>query len=274
MWFIGFLLCTSVIQRLFAEPFRIAGLGIATEIASRLPLPIQQNIYHLAKLDSVHMDFTLEPDSLWVGYTVANDTEIVRRLPPGLELCPVRVFDDKTEPQTVLFFNYFRVNSTFLRGHRLEIVTVARDVVTDQKRFVIIDYFSDTISSDPAHPFKRANAKQMGTVSVDNTCGVFLDNKYMVLAQKTTMETKLSAEFAIGCNKNVFYAGAKPQLPNYMTFDEDAVCAAFKLDNVHVVNTLWRDTIGNSPPAFSFYFPHPLCFNIQTNKLWDQEECY
>ena len=236
---------------------------------SRFPPCLQQRVYDLANLDK-EMDFALEPNSIWVGFPIKNETCIQNSLPPGLKLSSVKLFVD-SEPKKRLFFNYFSVNSTYLQGHRLEIVTVARDAVTNQRRFVILDYLSDTISSDPIHPFKRPNAKNMGLLEGCDVLGAYVDEKYLVMGEKSSQKRRLSSEFAIGCNRNIFYSSKTNHLPNYMTFDEEAIRSVNLLQNTNVImNVSWIDTI-NHEHDIAFFFPQQLQFKIQTNKIWSED---
>lgn len=247
-----------------------AFLQTAVNILSIMPRFIQQNVYKIAHLDK-EMDFIVQQNSIWVGYRIHNEIPIVDRLPPGMELVPIKVFPDSI-PQKYVFFNFFSVNSTYLKGNRLEVVTVAFDPVTNRKRFVILDYFSDTISSDPENIFKRSNAKNMLVLRINDCLCAYMDDRYVFLGQRDKELRMLSSEFAIECNHNIFYGLKDKHMPNHLTFDEEKVSLVRMFSHFDVIMDLpWKDALYGKPEV-SFYYPHILEFKIKTNKWWEENE--
>lgn len=245
----------------------------AVSILSRLPRVIQKKVYYIANLDK-EMDFNVLPNSIWVGYRIRNETLISKRLPPDLYLSPIKIFPN-SKPDKFVFFNFFQVNSTYLQGHRLEIVTVAHDPITNQKRFVILDYFSNTISSDPENLFKRSNSRNMNILSIKNLLCAYLDDKYVFVGEKNrSPNVRLSAEFALGCNHNIFYGSNTSHAPNYLTFNDNDVSNVRVFSDFNVMtNTSWEDAIYEKP-VISFYYPHQVNFKIKTHKWWTEKESY
>jgi hypothetical protein len=209
---------------------------------------------------------------LWVGYEVKNTTLLKSLLPPRLEdVVAIKVF--KTLPaRYYLFFNFFAVESPYFKGHRLEIVTVARERKSGQKRFVILEYFSDTISSDPVHKFKPPNAAGMNLVETPKLLGAVIAGNYTVLGKKTHQARILSSAFSIGCNKYIYYGSDSSSTSNRLRFDPLETSRVHMLRDVIVHINLILQTL---PAAFlhslvrnkttadlAFYYPRATGFDI------------
>jgi len=220
------------------------------------------------------MKFDLHPNSIWVGYEIQNETEILKRIPDNLELCSVRVF--KTLPaKKYLFFNFFGVSSDYLEGNRLEIVTVVQDKMTQMKRFIILDYYSNTISSDPIHSFKKPNARIMDLVASHKFLSAYCDDKYIFVGKKLQRLKLLSSEFSIGCNKNIFYGTPKIHLPNHLEFDPSLISKVQMFESFSVHNQLWTSSVNNlTGPSIAFYYPQAIPFKIIPAKKYEAKENY
>lgn len=248
-------------------------LHIAVQCLSLLPSLIQRKAYKLA-VGNKQMNFDLHPNSIWVGYEIQNETEILKRIPPNLELCPVSVF--KTLPaKKYLFFNFFGVACDYLNGNRLEIVTVVQDKMSKMKRFIILDYYSNTISSDPMHPFKKPNARIMDLISSPKYLSAYCDEKYIFVGKKLSRLKLLSSEFSIGCNKNIFYGTPKIHLPNHLEFDPLLISKVQMFESFSVHNQLWTSSVNNmTAPSIAFYYPQAIPFKIIPEKKYEAPEDY
>ena len=80
------------------------------------------------------MVFNVSSNSIWIGYEISDTID----LPENLELVPIKVFTTSVSKK-LIFYNLFYVNSSYFSGYRLETVTVVKDKVTNQKRFIILD---------------------------------------------------------------------------------------------------------------------------------------
>lgn len=250
-----------------SSSFANMGLSLFADLPSKLQKHI---LYNVVKIDKQILDFNLKPNSTWTVYEIKDETKILERIPSDLELTDVRIFKD-SEPIKAIFFNFFRVDSTYLSGNRLEIVTVVRDKKNNKKRFIILDYYSDTISSDPEHCIKKANAKKMKFSNTEQNIGSYMEDKYVFYGEKdATSLQRLSSEFGITCNKNIYYGSTTPHLPNYLDFDYEKVSNVNLFKDFTLINHLWQDTISEKP-FIAFYFPQALHFKIQMDKLSNEE---
>jgi hypothetical protein len=257
----------SLVYLLLTIPMSSSFANLGLSLFADLPSKLQKHIlYNVVKIDKQILDFNLKPNSTWTVYAIKDDTNILERIPPDLELIPVQIFED-TEPVKAVFFNFFRVDSTYLSGNRLEIVTVVRDKKNGKKRFIIIDYYSDTISSDPEHCLKKANAKSMKFANTETNIGSYMEDKYLFYGQKDSTEKyTLTKEFAVECNINIYYGSKKAHLPNYLEFNHQDILHVHRFKKFDLINNLWKDTICEEP-FIAFYFPNALHFKIQMDKL-------
>ena len=244
---------------------------IVLSLFADLPSQLQKYIlYTIVKIDQQMLDFNVHPNSTWTAYEIVDESKILERIPPDLELTSVRIFPDAPE-RKVLFFNFFKVDSTYLSGNRLEIVTVVKDKKNGKKRFIIIDYYSDTISSDPEHCIKKPNATKMSFGHNDKILGCYMEDKYVFIGEMDEVYTyELSREFAVTCNKNIYYGSKESHLPNYLEFDLEKISYVCEFKNYKLINSLWTDSI-EEEPFITFYFPKSLEFKIQMDKVTDDE---
>ena len=76
------------------------------------------------------------PYSLWIAYDVKNHNDLQKLLPPNTKLSNVKIFDDELVTTPKLLFNSYSVDSSFMKGKRCEVLTVAES--RKGKHFVIL----------------------------------------------------------------------------------------------------------------------------------------
>lgn len=239
---------------------------IITHLLALLPKNIQNLIHRHHQLDKTPIHFHVSQNSLWVGYKIKNESRIQNYLPDNLELIPIKVFQYDVHKHPFLFFNFFTVESDFFTGNRLEIVTVAKDRLTNKTRFVILDYLSDTISSDPIHLFKLPNAHKMNLFADQNKIMAYCDSSYHITALPHNLHYNLSKSFAIDCNENIYYGTKTRHLPNYLSFDHDRISVVKKVNIESLYNNLWMETRERNPLC-AFFYPADIHFTIVPEKF-------
>ena len=249
---------------------RLAFLTLVVNCLSLFPSFIQKSIFRNT-IQNKPLNFTIRPNSIWTAYPIQNETEILKRLPKNLELSSISVFKTST-PKKYLFFNFFGVDSNYLNGYRLEIVTVVKERWSNKKRFIILDYYSNSISSDPIHWFKKPNAYQMSISNSNQILSAHMDSNYLFVGEKNNHIKLLTSEFSTSCNKNIYYGTPKVHLPNLLQFDKNLLSKVILFDNFIVHNKLWGHTIKNNKPDFAFFYPHSILFDIIPEKLVDEAE--
>jgi hypothetical protein len=235
-------------------------LTLSVNIFNLFPQEIQTHIYEWANLDKNELTFNVLPNSVWIGYEIKNETRINELLPDDLELSPIKLFSFSNEKK-MLFFNFFQVESEYFEGHRLEIVTTVMEKNTKKKRFIILDYYSDTISSDPKNIFKKPNSKHMILSENQNQIVGQFDDKYNFIVEKTNHSMSLSNQFAIGCNKKIYYGTPEIHFPNILNFNETRIKKINIIHKLNIYNQLWED-VRNSEYNIAFYYPQNIEFKI------------
>lgn len=140
------------------------------------------------------MHFNLEKDSLWLSYPLKKTPEnfklINEKLPYSHKIAKCKVFEEDTLDYR-LFFNLFEVKTPFFSGHRLEIVTIAKNKFNNEDSFVILDCYTNVMSWDPLEGILNANCniKNKITNSIYNVN--IIDNNNNNLFNLTSYKSKI-----------------------------------------------------------------------------------
>lgn len=160
------------------------------------------------------MQFNLNKDSLWLSYPLKTTSfkDLSTRIPPTHRLAKCKVFEED-KPDYRLFFNFFNVKTSFFTGNRLEIVTIANNIINNESSFVILDCYSNVMSWDPISGIQKANC--MIKKKITNT-------KYNVnLDFKNEEEKNLSNIFNLESLKTKIKKNVLPEFsidPNYVGY--------------------------------------------------------
>lgn len=231
---------------------------------SFLPSRIQQWIYDRSMIGNTTMSFYVEPGSTWLAYPITNDTRIKSMIPPGVELTETSIFPGFPE-QKYLLFNYFRVSTPFFQGTRLEVVTVVEEKTTCKKRFLILDYLSDTVSSDPKAVFRRANDKTMSVSSTtDGNIMYTATNFSITFSPNSNVHAVLHPHFYRDANERIYYGTPVSHSPNELDFNQTDVKRVVRIRPSSLVNLLWKSS-RTPDPTFCFHYKHGLMFSIIPN---------
>ena len=220
------------------------------------------------------MRLQIQPLSLWVAYTITRPDAIEQMLPPNLRLASTRILSEDTSyssPAPKLLFNSYDVASTFMRGHRLDIQTLAYDEDKKTIHLVLLDCLSNTFIWDPLNGVRSGNAhvkrkhtkKRFGPLSIARR-GV------PQLEVEGTMGDALvepDRKFIVDANRECYFANVSAGYK--MTFDEDAIMAPVKCLPLASVSTnkLWKSY--RSPrPSHVFVHTMPMTFDVAVPELW------
>ena len=105
------------------------------------------------------MDFNLKKDSLWLSYPLKKTylNNIDKKIPITHKIAKCKIFEDDIYDYR-LFFNVFEVQTPFFNGNRLEVVTLAKNINTNDVSFIILDCFTNVMSWDPIDGIQKANS--------------------------------------------------------------------------------------------------------------------
>ena len=156
------------------------------------------------------MLFNLNKDSLWLSYPLKTTSfkYLSNKIPSTHRLAKCKVFEeDKLDYR--LFFNFFQVKTTFFTGNRLEIVTIANNILNNEPSFVILDCYSNVMSWDPIIGIQKANCKIKKKIT-NTIYNVNLDlkskddkkltNIFKLESFKTKIKKNVLTEFSIDPN--------------------------------------------------------------------------
>lgn len=108
---------------------------------------------------SLNFEFRVHPWNLWMAYPTDATVEIQRLLPPGLTLAKHRIYEDDDEERHYLLYNLFTSQSVVMgMSTRLEIVVIAERDEDGRRCFVILDYLTNSVSSDAGRSFRAPNS--------------------------------------------------------------------------------------------------------------------
>lgn len=214
------------------------------------------------------MKLRVLPNSLWLVYNALNVPAIEKLLPPDLKLANVRVFDTDV-PRPKLMFNSYDVESKWMNGHRLEIVTIARSKLTRTLHFVVLDCVSNALMWDPIDGIRLPNGKCNLNVEGNDQFKLAIDKRFLwedksgmfrVEGGKQTKPTAVSKQFSIYPNYLCYFKHFDKPFP--MRFDESIVAQRVrKLSITSLENDLWED-FRESIPTHSFVYDSCMDFYV------------
>ena len=204
------------------------------------------------------------PNSVWVAYTLTRPGAVRPLLPPALELASGPLLDDEvaTVRSPKLLFNAYQVESSWMRGTRLEVLVLARHRATKRYHFCVLDCLTDTLQWDPIEGVQRPNARSAvrhapGRARVD----VRTRRHAFAVDALHRRARPLAPTFAIEANEACYFRNTDVAYP--MRFDAREVGAPVRelAPTRPVLNTLWADV--RSPyPSHLFVHPHAMTYDV------------
>jgi len=203
-------------------------------------------------------------NSLWLAYDVIHPKNVQNLLPNHLRLASIPLLEsDKPYPNgPKLLFNAYDVESRWMRGHRLEIVTAAYDRLKKSIHLVVLACYTDTMQWDPVGGISRPNAR----VCRDDSTSSYKVNLLSVDGNEFSVNgciskrRSLAHRFAVEGNRECYFMTHANPYP--MDFDEnDVMRPVSKLNKLSISNTLWSD-VRKSNPTHAFVHTSPMDFYI------------
>lgn len=192
----------------------------------------------------------VRPHSLWLAYTLKNSAMLNALLPQNLEASPIRLLQSDTVASSKLLFNAYELESLYMNGFRLEVVTIAKHKKTRKTHFVVLDCLTNSLQWDPLDGLQFANANCMSYSNDTSLCVSVENNKenFRVIG-KRRFARSIKREFAVEPNRICYFKNSSLEFP--MKFNETQVMHDIQmLGNLEIDNTLWSSFRGKLTHAF------------------------
>ena len=215
------------------------------------------------------MQFNLNKDSLWLSYPLKTTSlkHLTNKIPRTHRLVKCKVFEED-KPDYRLFFNFFQVKTTFFTGNRLEIVTIANNMLNNEPSFIILDCYSNVISWDPIAGIQKANCKIKKKIT-NTKYNVYLDlnskddkistNIFNLESFKTNIKKRVLSEFSIDPNYICYFKNHSKGynlLFNKKQIDKKVIL----LKNINLKHNIYPTYIKELEHAF--VYPQEMNFKV------------
>jgi hypothetical protein len=192
------------------------------------------------------INMKISKHSLWISYNLVNPEKIQQMLPSGMTLANVKLTESEINVQPKLLFNCYDIQSRWMKGSRLEIVTIAKK--DKNVHFVILDCYTNTGQWDPINRIKPPNANiKINYVEDILSYNVISNEKKRLYVEAKKMGlVKITKEFAIESNYVCYFKNS--DIPIKLSFDENDITKPVrKLDILNITNDFWIEHRKESP---------------------------
>tara|TARA_B100000287_G_scaffold71469_1_gene62972 strand:+ start:1727 stop:2371 length:645 start_codon:yes stop_codon:yes gene_type:complete len=207
-----------------------------------------------------NINLRIKPYSLWLSYNILNQNVIQNMLPPGMELANIRVSDDNDCVKPKLLFNCYSIDSFWMRGSRLEIMTIAKH--ENNFHFVVLECISNTLQWDPINRINGPNGKiKFNYIQEKINYDIISKNNKVLKFTGTPLNLiKMTEDFAVKSNYVCFFR--ESSIPISLKFNEKEIMKPVrKLEVLNVTNDFWKDYREETP---EHVFMHEHCMNFAT----------
>lgn len=168
------------------------------------------NKQNINNLNLKSMQFNLNKDSLWLSYPLKYTSfkDFSYKIPSTHRLAKCKIFEEDTLDYR-LFFNFFEVKTQFFSGNRLEIVTIANNILNNKPSFIILDCYTNVMSWDPVDGIQKSNCKIKTkntntrydiNLDLKDECDNKINNIFKLKSLKTKIRKSVLKEFSINPN--------------------------------------------------------------------------
>lgn len=215
------------------------------------------------------MQFNLNKDSLWLSYPLKKTSfkYLSNKIPSTHILAKCKVFEEDQSDYR-LFFNFFQVKTTFFTGNRLEIVTIANNILNNEPSFVILDCYSNVISWDPIEGIQKANCKiKKKITNTKYNVNLYFKNEnskklysiFNLQSLKTKIKKKVLPEFSIDPNY-ICYFKNYPKGYNLLFNKKQIDKKVTLLKDINLNHKIYTDYIKELEHAF--VYPQEMNFKV------------
>ena len=194
------------------------------------------------------INLNIKPHSLWIGYNIINPLAIENMLPPGMKLANIKILDDVNCIRPKLLFNCYDIDSFWLKGTRLEILTIAKS--DSNYHFVVLDCITNSMQWDPINRIRGPNGHfKFNYINDKLNCNVLKkykkcsinkdkrDKKLQFIGSPLNL-IKMTRDFAVKSNYDCFYRDSS--IPISLNFNEQEIMKPVrKLKILNITNNIW-----------------------------------
>jgi len=187
-----------------------------------------------------NINLKIKPYSLWLSYNILNKGAIQEMLPPGMKLAKIKISDDDNCYKPKLLFNCYNIDSFWMRGSRLEIMTIAKS--DTNFHFVVLDCITNSLQWDPINRVRGPNGKIKFSYIQDKlNYDVLSKNKQLLsFTGKPLNLIRMTKDFAVRSNYKCFFK--ESSIPLSLKFNEEEIMKPVrKLEIVNVTNDFWKE---------------------------------
>ncbi len=209
-----------------------------------------------------NVNMRIKPFSLWLSYNMLNQNLIEEMLPNGMKLAKIKILDTDTEKSPKLLFNCYNIDSFWMRGSRLEIMTIAE--FENNFHFVVLDCITNTLQWDPVNGIRGPNGKiKFNYIQDKLNYNVMSNMKKLDFSGKSLNLVNMTKDFAVKSNYNCYFKNSI--IPVKLKFNEDEIMHPVRNLNVlHIKNDLWKE-FRSCMPQHVFMHERPMHFKTKIN---------
>ena len=204
------------------------------------------------------INLKVRPFSMWLTYNIINHKAVENMLPPGMQLANIKVSDDNECICPKLLFNCYNIDSFWMRGSRLEVMTIAKH--DNNFHFVVLDCISNTLQWDPINRIKGPNGKIKFSYFQEklNYEVITKNNELLKFTGIPLNLIKMTEDFAVKSNYMCFFRDSS--IPINLIFNESEIMTPVrKLQILNITNNIWKE-YRSSIPEHVFMHEHPMNF--------------
>lgn len=205
-----------------------------------------------------YINLKIKPESLWLSYNMMNCDLIRDMLPCGMEIANVKLSENYETFGPKLLFNCYNIESRWMKGSRLEILTIAEK--DNNFNFVILDCLTNTGQWDPINRVKppNSNIKFNYNQEILNYEVFDYNKKKLIITGEPKQLITIDKRFAVESNYNCYFKNS--EISVNLDFDEENVTKPVrKIKILNLTNDLWAD-YRTEIPEMAFMHEHEMNF--------------
>lgn len=187
-----------------------------------------------------YINLKIKPYSLWLSYNMLNCELIKDMLPRGMDIADVKLSENYETAGPKLLFNCYNIESRWMKGSRLEILTIAKK--EGNFHFVILDCLTNTGQWDPINRVKppNSNIKFNYNQEILNYEVIDYNKKKLIIAGESQQLITIDKTFAVDSNYNCYFKNSEISV-NLDFTEENVMKPVRKLKILNLTNDLWTE---------------------------------